>query len=92
MALLEQVRSKITDGSDMLWGWYETPEALRSDLDKYLQQLSQSDISCLTELQLLFLPACVLQEHSLQNGWSTEYRALAKKFDRLYDALSKGIG
>lgn len=90
LVLLEQVRSKITDGSDMLWGWYETPGQLRSDLEQYVRQLAEADPSCLKEIRLLFLPTSVLQEHSIQNGWSKEYVALASDFDRLYDILCQG--
>jgi len=49
--------------------------------------LAQGDLSCLKEIQLLFLPTSVLQEHSLQNGWSKEYLAIASHFDRLYERL-----
>jgi len=86
--LLGQVRPKITDGSDMLWGWYETPEQLRGDLDKYCHQLSQGDTSCLEELNLLFAPTSVLQEQSMQNDWTDEYLAISTRFDRLYRLLS----
>jgi hypothetical protein len=88
MAILAQVKIKITDGSDMLWGWYETPAQLRNDLECYIRQLGQGDLTCLKELELLFLPTSVLQEHSIQNGWSTEYLALSETFDRLYKRLS----
>jgi hypothetical protein len=87
LVLLRQIQSKITDGSDMLWGWYETPARLRSDLEQYAHQLVEGDLSCLKELQLLFLPTSVLQEHSIQNGWSKEYLALSSTFDRLYERL-----
>ena len=88
ITLLEQVSAKIADQSDMLWGWYETPAQLRSDLEKYNRQLGLGDLSCLNEINLLFLPTSVLQEHSLQNGWSAEYLAISIKFDRLYKRLS----
>jgi hypothetical protein len=86
--LLGQVKSRITDGSDMLWGWYETPEQLCNDLDSYCLLLSQGDTSCLKELELLFLPTSVLQEHSIQNGWSAEYLVVSEKFDGLHRRLS----
>jgi len=87
LILLEEIHSKITDGSDMVWGWYETPAQLRSDLEKYARQLQQGDLTCGKELQLLFLPTSVLQEHSIQNGWSQEYLTLSTTFDRLYAEL-----
>ena len=87
LTLLGEIRLKITDGSDMLWGWYETPEQLRSDLEQYSRQLEQGDLTCGKELELLFLPTSVLQEHSIQNGWSKEYMTLSTSFDRLYAQL-----
>jgi len=78
--LLAEVMVKITDDSDMLWGWYETPAGLRLDLARYIDQLNKADISCLKELELLFLPTSVLQEHSIQNDWSPEYLRLSTRF------------
>ena len=72
LVLLRLIQSKIKGGSEMLWGWYETPAQLRSDLEQYALQLVDGDLSCLKELQLLFLPTSVLHEHSIQNGWSKE--------------------
>src|SRR5579872_5812744 len=88
IALLEQIIPKITDGSDMLWGRYEVPAVLRSDLEKYINQLKHGDTSSLKNLDLLFLPTSVLQEHSIQNGWTEEYIEWSKTFDRLYKKLA----
>lgn len=88
-SLLQQVRAKITDGSDMLWGWYETPEQLRADLDRFIQQLNAGKLSCLEEIHLLFLPTAVFQEHSIQNGWTDEYMRLSSDFDDLYQGLKR---
>ena len=87
ISLLEGILPKITNDSDMLWGWYETPELLRNDLAKYIAEVRNGDASCLKELELLFLPTAVLQEHSIQNGWSNEYLVLAAQFDRLHRGL-----
>jgi len=38
-------------------------------------------------LNMLFAPTGTFQEHSISNGWSNEYLALAEKFDKIYDAL-----
>lgn len=86
--LLALITVKITDDSDMLWGWYETPAALRLDLLSYIDQLRKGDISCLRELELLFAPTSVLQEHSIQNDWSSDYLILSSKFDLLLESLT----
>ena len=36
-----------------------------------------------------FLPSSTLQEHSLMNYWTDEYKILADEFDRIYAAIKK---
>ena len=82
--ILEQVKERFTDNSDMVWTTYNTASEVRNELSLYIKQLYQGDKSCLETLQLHFLVASTFQEHSMQNGWSDEYMKLADKFDKIY--------
>jgi len=90
--IIEEVKEKITDGSDMLWTTYETPGELRAELEKYAGELKAGNKNCLYQLHILFLPTSDLQEHSLMNGWSEIYLRLADAFDNIYAAFSKNGG
>jgi hypothetical protein len=82
--ILRKVKDKFTDESDLLWTSYETAKELRNELDIYIDQLSKGDKSCLTKLNIHFLPTCTFQEHSLMNNWTEEYMKLSEKFDCIY--------
>jgi hypothetical protein len=85
--LIGQIKAKITADSDMMWGRYDTPEQLVVELEQYESRLSQEDLSCLKSLDLLFAPTGTLQEHALQNGWSTKFLVMAETFDALFERL-----
>ncbi len=82
--ILNIVKAKFTDNSDMLWTSYETAKEVRDELDDCIEQLSKGDKSCLENLNMHFLPTSTFQEHSLQNGWTEEYMKLSEKFDNIY--------
>jgi len=82
--ILLQVRSYITDDSDMAWVRYDTPADLRAELTTCIEALQHGKTECLTRLSFHFGPTCTFQEHSISNGWGNEYLALAEAFDKAY--------
>ena len=87
--IIEQVKGKITDHSDMVRTYYDNAKQLRDDLDLYTQELQAGDLSSLEKIKLLFLPTATLQEHSIRNGWVEEYLEFAERFDNLYSMISR---
>ncbi len=83
--VLGKVRGYITDGSDMLWSSYDSPEELRGVIDGIVSGLRGGDMAKMEEANLEFLPTSSFQEHSMQNGWSEVYLMLAEQFDALYE-------
>jgi len=82
--ILNKVKGRFTDDSDLLWTSYKTAKELRDELDVYIEQLGKGDKSCLENLNMHFLPTSTFQEHSLQNDWTNEYMKLSEKFDSIY--------
>ena len=82
--IINKVREKISDDSDVVWTRYSTPKEMRAGLDVYLLQLQAGDTGCMQDLNILFAPTGAFQEHSISNGWADEYLLLAKEFDMLY--------
>lgn len=84
IGIVETVKAKITDESDLLWTSYDIAKELRDELDTYIEQLKQEDKTCLKMLNIHFAPTSTFQEHSLMNGWTKEYMKVSKKFDSIY--------
>ena len=82
--ILNNVKEKFTDNSDMIWTSYETAKEVRNELDSCIEQLDNGDKSCLETLNMHFLPTSTFQEHSMQNGWTNEYIKLSEIFDSIY--------
>jgi hypothetical protein len=87
ISLVEKVKARITDDSDMVWTHYMHPSELRAELDAYISDFKQGHIQYLKRLHALFLPTATLQEHSLSNNWAEEYISLSAQFDSLYAVL-----
>ncbi|MFT3682797.1 MAG: hypothetical protein QM791_21240 [Ferruginibacter sp.] len=85
--IIQTVKRKFTDESDLLWTTYDTAKEMRDELDLYASQLEKNDLSCLYNLHIHFLVTSNFQEHSLMNGWSDEYLVIAGKFDNIYAKL-----
>jgi hypothetical protein len=79
--IIERIKEKITNDSDMVGTRYDTPVQLREELDQCSQQLKQRNKRVIKNLSELFAPTGSLQEHSISNGWSEEFLKLAKQFD-----------
>ena len=81
--IINEVKTYISDDSDMTYCYYETPKALIAVLDKYIQEIQNGNMKVIDELSVEFAVTSSLQEHSLGNGWSDEYLIIAEKFDRI---------
>ena len=44
--ILDKVKERFTDNSDLLWTSYETAKEVRDELNIYMEQLSKGDKSC----------------------------------------------
>jgi hypothetical protein len=75
--IINIIKAKFTDNSDMLWTSYETPEKVRDELDNFIDQLKKGHIGCLENLNIHFLSTSTFQKHSIQNGWIKEYMKLS---------------
>lgn len=87
--IINKVKDKISDDSDMVWTHYDTAKELRDELEFYMHEVRNGDMSSLEKIKLLFLPTATFQEHSISNGWPDEYLALAEKFDNLYSITNR---
>ncbi len=87
--IIEIVKNKISDSSDVVWTRYGSAKKFKDDLDTYIIRLKTNDKSCLKELNILFLPTGSIQEHSISNGWADEYLILAEEFEKIYNQLKK---
>jgi len=89
ISVLASVKEKITDDSDLMWTSYETPVALRDEIDRCIYHLQQNHKKILEEINFHFAPTGTFQEHSMANGWTEKYHVLAGRFDKLYELLNK---
>jgi hypothetical protein len=89
ISILASVKEKITDCSDLIWTSYETPMELRDEINRCVYHLQQNHKKILEEISFHFAPASTFQEHSMANGWTEKYHALAERFDKLYELLNK---
>ena len=87
--IIELIKNKISDSSDLIWTRYKSSKEFRDDLDGYILRLKANDNSCLEELNILFAPTGSFQEHSISNGWADEYLAFAERFEEIYAALKR---
>ena len=86
VTILENIKDRITDASDMGWTYYDTAQDLRNELDTYISQLNQGNMQAMEKINFLFAPTGSLQEHSISNNWAEEYLALSGKFDEIYES------
>jgi hypothetical protein len=87
--ILLEVKKEIRDDTSFDWTSYENAEELRTDIDKYIENLKKGNLSLLDETYSHFLVTSTFQEHALQNGWVDTYMRLAGRFDKLYEELKK---
>ena len=75
--------------SDVTMSTFNTSEEVIKTVDTHITRLSESNISKINELIVLFLPTSDFQEISISNGWGEEYIEIAKKFDSLVQLVKK---
>ena len=85
--ILLEIKSKITDTSEMMWTTYDTPQDLNKDIDNFIFELDQDNLEVMKDINTHFLPTGTFQEHAMQNGWTDEYMNLAARFDKFYAEL-----
>ena len=87
--IINTVKSKITDDTDVVWAGYDNPDELREDIENDLKELKAGDLDKLDTFKAHFLPTATFQEVSLSNGWGDEFLLLAEKYDKLYEKTKK---
>ena len=87
ISILEQVKSYITDDSNMAWS-YQSAKELRFELEDYISRIQNLNFDNLDSLKRSFLPTCTFQEHSIWNGWGEEFLKLASEFDEIYNEIN----
>ena len=83
IAIINKVKSHISDVLDMTYCYYETPGELIQMLDKCISEIEQGNMNVIDDLAIEFAPTSSLQEHSLCNGWSDQYLIIAEEFDSI---------
>ncbi len=76
---------------DVTMSTFNTSKDVINAIDNHITRLSESDISKINELKILFLPTSDFQEISISNGWGEEYLEIAEEFDSLVQLVKKRI-
>lgn len=87
--LLVKVNDKIEDNSDVGWAMHYNPTDLKGEILESCRLIKSGDYKCVYRLSLLFAPTGRLQEHSIANGWATEFLRFSEEFDSLYLQFQK---
>ncbi|MFD0750657.1 hypothetical protein ACFQZS_10915 [Mucilaginibacter calamicampi] len=85
--LLNLIKSKVSEETDVVWSRYATPQHLSDDLNEKIAKLKLNDHQVLNDLCILFGPTSSFQEISISNGWGDEFLEIAEKFDLLHEKL-----
>lgn len=85
--ILDIIKSKITQETDLLWTNYNSVEELIAEINIIDNLVREKNRKGLEALEYLFAPTGTLQEISMQNDWIQEYLNLSSKFDTLYKKL-----
>lgn len=87
--ILKTIKTNVGNESDCTWSYYQSPQEVHSEIDKYISELESGDPGSLNEISAHFSPASGYQELSMQNNWSDAYLELAERFDMIASQLSK---
>lgn len=87
LEILDCIKSKITEKTDLLWTNYNSAEELIAEIKIIDNLLRDKNKKGLALLGYLFAPTGTLQEMAMQNDWIQEYLNLSSKFDTLYENL-----
>jgi hypothetical protein len=79
-------------GNDFDWSSWQDADAAVRELDAHIAALRAAEagggpLPSRVTLGVLFAPTGPMQEVSLNSGWSSEFNALADRFDRAEAAL-----
>jgi hypothetical protein len=81
LAVLAETRSFLArPGNDFTWSWWTDGMEALAELDELIAGVRAGKASK-TELAALFAPAGPIQDVSLSSGWTSEFLALAERFD-----------
>jgi len=67
--IIQIIREKITEETNVIWAGYDNPSELRDEIDKELNELINGNLEILDNFKNRFLPTSTLQEVSLSNGY-----------------------
>jgi hypothetical protein len=87
--LLTIIKEKITDTSDISRTRFNSTSEFRMQLSTYMYQVKHGDINSFRDISHEFAPNASLPEHATANGWASEFKVLAKRFDQLYKEALK---
>lgn len=65
ITILEKVKSRISDHSDMVWTRYSEASELRNELEFFIKEISKENLKAHDDINDLFLPTGSLQEHAI---------------------------
>ena len=82
--LIKRIKDHVSiENCDVTQSFFNSKEEIIDEIDDHIERLSNSDLSKINDLILLFLPTSDFQEISISNGWSEEYLQISAKFDEL---------
>lgn len=87
--ILQAVRAYASEGSDVAWTTWDTPAAMRAEIDACIEKIRMGDAGGVEQAVILFLPTGDFQEHSISNGWGEVYLRLSAMFDEVARSLLK---
>jgi len=85
--IIKNVRSRITDKTDLTWTKYERANELNAELDTDILELENGNLKKLEKYNLYFLPTGIFQEIAIPNGWGEDFVKLANDFDQMYELI-----
>lgn len=86
--ILNIIKNKIDDDTNVIWTEYDTPQALINKLDLEINNLQSRNYKTISNINGLFIPTGTLQEVSISNGWGDEFLTLAEQFDHHYEKVA----
>ncbi len=85
--IIECIKGKINNDTDVVWTGYENLADLSIDLDDLLGRLTDKDVTVFEAINGKFMPTGSFQELSISNGWGDEFITLADQFDAIYSQV-----
>ncbi|WP_411768566.1 hypothetical protein [Winogradskyella sp. A3E31] len=89
--IIKNVRSRITDHTDVAWTKYNDAKELKEELDSDIKELEGGNLKLLEKYKIYFLPTGTFQEISIPNGWAEDFVKLANSFDQMYELIKSDM-